>query len=329
MWNVKIVADSINPQGNRLTTFEVTYPLIIHNEVMTHRKLSRNTASNRAIPVEKLIQSVIDNPFIPEKWPLNQKGMQNDMWITNEEIKLACINRWLQARDAAVQQARYLQALHVHKQITNRLLGPFLWTTAILSATDWRNLFNQRCSPMAQPEMQKLAGLMFLAYIRNTPKPLKRGQWHTPYVSGDVLGGIPIDDTIAIIEVLNSQISHYNLMVSSGRCARVSYLNHGENNTPDNDDALALRLVESGHWSPFEHIATPLLVNDFEFLQGNFTGWAQFRKFFPNENREDFITFDADEFESIYGPIIDAVYEGDINTRRAAFREDFERELNR
>ncbi len=313
MWNVQIIADSINAIGNRLTTFEITYPLIIHNEVMTHRVESRNTASNRAIPVEKMIQSVIDNPFIPEKWPVNQKGMQNAQWVENEEIKLACVNRWLQARDAAVQQVRYLKALNIHKQITNRLLGPFLWTTTIISGTEWYNFFNQRCSEFAQPEMQKLAGLMFLAYIRSDPKYLKYGEWHTPYLSY----------TPARYNTMNVMIDPtavYDLMVSAGRCARVSYLNHGENNTPDEDNKLALRLVENGHWSPFEHIATPSEEQD---LFGNFTGWAQFRKHFPSENRNDSIMFDVDDFESLYGPLINAVYSGNIE----AFRADFEEEL--
>ncbi len=35
--NAKIVADSINPQGNRITSFILTYPRFIHSELMTHR----------------------------------------------------------------------------------------------------------------------------------------------------------------------------------------------------------------------------------------------------------------------------------------------------
>lgn len=30
MYKCEILADSINPQGNRITTFKVTYPRIIH-----------------------------------------------------------------------------------------------------------------------------------------------------------------------------------------------------------------------------------------------------------------------------------------------------------
>jgi radical SAM superfamily enzyme with C-terminal helix-hairpin-helix motif len=57
----KIVADSLAPCGARLTTFVVTYPRFILAEVNTHRALSRNSASSRAIPVEKMIERVLNS----------------------------------------------------------------------------------------------------------------------------------------------------------------------------------------------------------------------------------------------------------------------------
>ena len=32
-----IIADSISPQGHRITTYLLTYPRFIHGELMTHR----------------------------------------------------------------------------------------------------------------------------------------------------------------------------------------------------------------------------------------------------------------------------------------------------
>src|SRR4051812_47823071 len=61
----KILADSLSPEGIRLTTFEVTFPRFILAEFNTHRMLSRNSASSRAIPTEKLLKRVIDTPFVP------------------------------------------------------------------------------------------------------------------------------------------------------------------------------------------------------------------------------------------------------------------------
>ncbi len=42
--SARIIADSRNPQGNRIVSFILTYPRIIHGELMTHRMFSRNSA---------------------------------------------------------------------------------------------------------------------------------------------------------------------------------------------------------------------------------------------------------------------------------------------
>ncbi|MBW3035067.1 hypothetical protein JGX50_20640, partial [Acinetobacter baumannii] len=73
---VKILADSINEYGDRLVTFELMYWLPIHAEMMTHRVFSRNAASNRAIPISKIIQQVWNNPAYPIFWGINKAGMQ-------------------------------------------------------------------------------------------------------------------------------------------------------------------------------------------------------------------------------------------------------------
>jgi thymidylate synthase ThyX len=52
----KVICDSISEQGVRLTTFEIEYPRFIHSEVMTHRNLSKNSSSSRAIPVSKMLE---------------------------------------------------------------------------------------------------------------------------------------------------------------------------------------------------------------------------------------------------------------------------------
>ena len=73
MISAKIVADSVNPVGDRITTFVCTYPRFIHSEVMTHRAFSRNAASSRAIPVKKMIEAIGTNPAKPIFWGKNQK----------------------------------------------------------------------------------------------------------------------------------------------------------------------------------------------------------------------------------------------------------------
>ena len=72
----RIIADSINSRGTRLTTFELEYPRIIHSELLTHRVFSRNGASSRAIPVNTMLDLIESNPAMPSHWGKNQPGMQ-------------------------------------------------------------------------------------------------------------------------------------------------------------------------------------------------------------------------------------------------------------
>ena len=57
--SASIVADSISPTDDRLTTVVLKYPRFIHSEVMTHRLFSRNAASSRAIPIEKMLDALV------------------------------------------------------------------------------------------------------------------------------------------------------------------------------------------------------------------------------------------------------------------------------
>jgi hypothetical protein len=84
----KVLADSITSDGARLTTLEVTFPRIVLAEFNTHRMLSRNSASSRAIPVLKRIKSVVDDPFVPESFGKNQAGMQAETSVDSEAALL-------------------------------------------------------------------------------------------------------------------------------------------------------------------------------------------------------------------------------------------------
>ena len=145
-YSAKVLADSISPDGVRLTTMEVTFPRIVLAEFNTHRMFSRNSASSRAIPVEKMIQRVLDDPFSPVWWGKNQSGMQAAEELSGEALRLAR-QHWLDARDFAISCVRLFQApeISLHKQIANRLLEPFLWHTVVVTATEWENFFALRC----------------------------------------------------------------------------------------------------------------------------------------------------------------------------------------
>lgn len=269
-FSAKVLADSISSvNGSRLTTFELRYPRPIHSEFMTHRALSRNAASSRAIPVEKMIRDVLEDPFIPLHWGKNQKGMQAAEVLSLEDQK-RCSNIWLEARDNAVKSVRGLLELDLHKQIANRLLEPWMWITVIASGTDyaWQNFFGLRCHKDAEPHIQKIAYMALEHYRASPAKVLSIGEWHLPLIGfeGD--------------EAYTSEIK---AMISTGRSARVSYLTHEGKRDPDADIVLQNRLRDSGHWSPFEHVAR---VSEAPNRGGNFRdGWVQFRKMFPGECR--------------------------------------------
>lgn len=264
MHSVKILADSISASGNRLTTVEATYPRIIHAEIMTHRVFSRNAASSRAIPVQKMIKNVLENPYIPSHWGKNQKGMQA-YYLLEGEDKQKAIVEWLKARDKAVMSAQALLDIGVHKQLTNRLLEPFQWYTTIISATDWDNFFNLRDHSEAHPDIRLIASKIKESLNDNSPTLLGENEWHLPLIFEKDLS-----------ESINDLKK-----IATGRCARVSYLTHDGNRDLSKDIELHDRLLKSCHMSPFEHIATPINSNDYI---GNFKGWKQYRKFIPNES---------------------------------------------
>lgn len=263
----KIIADSVSAAGARLVTMEVTFPRLVLAEFNTHRVFSRNSASSRAIPVAKQLARIREEPFVPDSWGLNQAGMQAER-EADEPTAAAARDTWLAARDRAVEQAEELLRLGIHKQLANRLLEPFMWHTVIVTATEWSNFFALRANAMAQPEIRIAAALMLAAFEQSAPEPVPDGGWHLPLLQPDERDG-------------TFEHTEDARRISAARCARVSYLTHGGVRDRDADLGLYRRLVDGGHLSPLEHVATP--EPDGAWV-GNFRGWRQLRKTIPNEH---------------------------------------------
>lgn len=149
MINAEIVAHSLSPQGDELISVLATFPRHILAEVNTHRMLSKNTSSSRAIPFLKMVEAVKTNPFIPIGWQKNHSGMQGSEYHEDPEQGIRFANNtWLRARDNAVTEATMLnQNCDVTKQMANRLLEPFMWTTMLITGSreGWENFFRLRC----------------------------------------------------------------------------------------------------------------------------------------------------------------------------------------
>lgn len=175
--SAKIIADSINPQGQRITSFILTYPRMIHGELMTHRMFSRNSASSRAIPFKKMIEMVEKDPFIPIAWQPKHTGMQGHEYLDGDSEQKLLINKWLEARDLAVQQAKLLDNSNVTKQLCNRLLEPFMWHTVLVTATEFDNFFELRCPKYQTPVSQSVEpqkSWKDLIEVHSNPENLKR-----------------------------------------------------------------------------------------------------------------------------------------------------------
>jgi thymidylate synthase ThyX len=294
----KIIADSISPEGQRMTTMEIEYPRFILAELNTHRMLSKNSASSRAIPVKAMHQHIRENTAGPVSWGVNQPGMKAKE-VLDAEDTVEALMIWEQARDSALDFAGQLADLNLHKQITNRITEPWMTMKTVISGTEWANFWWLRAHADAQPEIHELATKMMAAYNRSTPQLLNPGEWHLPYVKSTRLSSgelIYLDNQDLPLTLKQAQF------ISASCCAQVSY--RKSDDTLDKAERVFKMLIESepAHASPVEHQATPMDVDSTDkydpecwetgtthvsrngdLWSGNLRGWIQFRKLIKNE----------------------------------------------
>lgn len=252
-----------------LWTFELVYPRYIHSEFMTHRVFSRNASSSRAIPVKRMIEQVRNNPVIPPKVFMNQKGMIGET-EADPVTTTAFHVLWEEAAENACKTADVMERLGIHKQHVNRILEPFQFIKVIVTATDWYNFFALRLAPDAQPEMRELAGAIYDEMDRYHNKDvgvLELDKEHIvvslPYITDED------------IKEIGKEEYHLLMKISAARCARVSYNNH-DGSKPDIEKDLKLydHLYDSKHMSPMEHAC----IRDEDYRKNaNLTGWKSLR----------------------------------------------------
>lgn len=293
-----MIADSISPEGIRLSTMQLRYPRPIHSEFLAHRVMSRNASSSRAIPVERLIKDVLDDPFVPLHWGKNQKGMQADEECNARvHIDPNDVDReeaWWEGMEAAVRLARAFSEAGYHKQIVNRLLEPFAHINVVVTATEWANFLHLRDHKDAEPHIAILAREVRKAMDGSEPSFLLPGQWHLPYVDDEDIESFGLENDEDQLDLARK--------LSVARCASVSYKTvDGQPMTIARAIDLYDKLVgaEPLHASPTEHQATPdtLLTGTTALgwirlpeqwkrpdLHKNLRGWIQFRATLPGEN---------------------------------------------
>jgi thymidylate synthase ThyX len=274
MTTVKILADTRGLHETRLTTFLVKFPRFIEPEILRHRSLSFSAASSRAINLEKHIDKVDKEYFIP-KFTKDNKGMSAKERLSGQEEGWATL-AWGIALNEVINASKELLKWGVHKQHGSRLLQPFEYQEMIISGTEWESFFELRCPKYyipgvdgevyrskldvqlivdkynlagfnsekdnkseAQPEIQELAEIMWDLYNLNTPNI---SRVHLPF---------GYNDKYSVEE---------NIARNVAQCARISYLSEVDN--IEKDLLLYSKLKGSQHWSPFEHVAFAMDTED-------------------------------------------------------------------
>lgn len=279
----KVVCHSRAPNGEELITLEVELHRFILPEFNTHRSLSRNFQSSRAVPTDKMIDQVRFTPAMPVHWGLNQRGMVADKELTGKELHNAQWG-WLSSAKEAADCAEYMLSQGCHKQIVNRLLEPFMKTKGVVTATReaFEAMFLLRCHKDAQPEFKLLAERMRASIEASTPQELKYGEYHLPYV--EKAHCYSKESAIQVSASCNAQVSYRVLDDSLEKALKIyDMLNLPENGVYKEDPP---------HFSPTEHIAKVIQDYDHDSLMGgNFVSCAfwQYRKALEIGQEQKFI----------------------------------------
>ena len=299
---VEVIAHSIGPNGAEIFTLLTEYPRFIHSEVLRHRNVSHSVASSRAIPAKLLMGQVRDNPAMPVLWPKQHKGMQGTEVFENCAY---LAHEWRELKDHVLQGSEHLTELGLSKQLTNRLIEPWVMCRDVMTFTRpqiegffmlrhpwyeiddykngqpiknivWEGKVNLNFP--AEYNIQNLAIEMKKAMDDSEPDELLEGDWHLPFVTifnedGDFTQEMQEywKRTYPDGKVTNSkEMGELGIKLSASRCAMTSY-NTNKGRSVEMELDLAERLVADHHWSPFEHQAQAIAYNPSELFTSDNT----------------------------------------------------------
>ena len=270
---VSIIADSINSDGQRLTTFHLTD---ISERVLldcrTHRVIHGFDAldwqaESWSVASSRLAGSGIDiiaetarNPLLPVpdgKWyraSTDTKMGRGEHFDERDSAEYTA--SWGPMAEFNATIAKQWRAHGMHPELYMALIRPFFRYRCVVSGTDWDGFFAQRAIPMDERhgprmEVRALALDMQRAMQASTPIPVPWGGWHLPFVSEEEIGR---EDVVEL---------------SVSRCARATVGREGEG-----EAGLASWLLRQDpkHLGPFEHAAVAVPGR-----HANLTGWRSVR----------------------------------------------------
>jgi len=190
---------------------------------------------------------------------------------------------------------------NIKKFKSRKDVSEFLKTKNINTSNWTEKKWQSINSSQAEIHIQKIAEMMWDSYNESTPKELSSGEWHTPF--GDKINtskiGLEQDDGSWTMNMAK-------VKVSTARCARLSYVTHDGDIDYEKDIRLHDKLMNSNHWSPFEHCARAMSDDEYRtYIRGkcevnpisekvispilnegwcrNFRGWIPYRALIDNQ----------------------------------------------
>lgn len=294
-----IIADTKNEKF-RATTFMITVPTCLVAELRTHRILSQLTEvqyegqelnelnmsanSDRAIPVSRRLKDVLENPYVPIFTGANP-GMQGKFDLPTETRRKAeeLHLHQLGKQGFVLYLFEEFEKLGIHKQVANRHLMPWAWSTVILTGTEWENFFDLRCPKymvdghvyrtrrelfinrpeyqmlddielyrinhsMTEPAFMRIAEIMKELYDQSTPK--EKG-YHVPFE--DFIDNELSRDIEEFSKTHQVSEDDVRMMIGASLCAKSSYDTQERKDTLNKHLTRTVGLATEKHMEPFSH----------------------------------------------------------------------------
>lgn len=281
----KVVVSFYNYYHEPLISYTGWVPKIILAQINTHRTLSKNAASSRAISLYKNIRNAIERPYLPV-YSKNKVGMSGDCI---DDIKL--IKELLEYHFEMLYYTitKIVNLNDIHKQNVNRYLEPYVMIPVVITGSyisyhnninsGWKQFIDLRHSENAQHEIQFIAKIVKDVYeyykslialdliqeirldynnkidynIEDYHAIIKKSKIHIPFKSDfyeKVLSNYELDlEQTSAYELINDK----NVLVLAAKIARLSTITYHQGNI-EKDIDLGNRLIKERHMSPFEHI---------------------------------------------------------------------------
>lgn len=215
-----------------LITIVLEVPYYVWVEFLTHRRISKNATSNRAMKMERNVDM---GYYIPDVFYTQGEGMASSRIPVENQAK--ALETWKMVWGYAVASFNGLTQLGVSREQASRVLPAFKMMKGIATGTEdaWTKFLELRDNPLADVAMQDFASKVKTAILN--------AEWridyrHIPYLSG----------------VQNSAFYPFDKLAleCAARIARVSYDKAGSGKS---DYELGKRLLQNKHMSCFDHIA--------------------------------------------------------------------------